>query len=102
MEMHGSRGDHRAGARDTSLERKADREPKTSARMGGFVLDLKPSRGTFLTLESARDIQLVVGLLYDERDILKKRCIVFKSWVPPARKHLFAVAEFRSGAVLEL
>ena len=38
----------------------------------------------------------IVDLLYDVRDALKACCLVSKSWIPRARRHLFSHIAFRS------
>ena len=42
-----------------------------------------------------------VDHLHNERDTLKRCCLVSKSWIPRARKHLFADVEFRTAADLQ-
>ena len=37
----------------------------------------------------------IVDLLYDDVDALKRCCLVSKSWIPGARKHLFADVKLR-------
>ena len=41
-------------------------------------------------------LDLIVDDLYDEPDTVKSCCVVSKSWIPRARKHLFAYVEFHS------
>ena len=43
----------------------------------------------------------IVDLLHDTRDTLKSCCLVSKSWIPCARKHLFAHIVFRAVEDLE-
>ena len=43
----------------------------------------------------------IVDLLYDSRNTLKSCCLVSKSWIPRARKHLFTVVEFSDTNDLE-
>lgn len=38
----------------------------------------------------------IVSLLHDEQDALKQCCLVSKSWIPGARKHLFNNISFKS------
>ena len=42
-----------------------------------------------------------VDHLHSERDALKNCCLVSKSWIPRARKHLFADTEFQTAADLQ-
>ena len=42
-----------------------------------------------------------VDHLHNERDTLKRCCLVSKSWIPRARKHLFADVEFQAAADLQ-
>ena len=42
-----------------------------------------------------------VDHLHSERDALKNCCLVSKSWIPRARKHLFADTEFQTPADLQ-
>ena len=42
-----------------------------------------------------------VDLLHDSRDTLKRCCLVSKSWIPRARKHLFAATTFRAKGDLQ-
>ena len=44
----------------------------------------------------------VIDLLRDRRNTLKSCCLVSKSWIPIARKHLFAKVEFRTWKSLQL
>src|ERR1700753_334500 len=37
----------------------------------------------------------IVDLLHDNRETLQECCIVSKSWVPRARKHLFVHVKFK-------
>jgi hypothetical protein len=34
------------------------------------------------------------GYLHDTRDALRNCCLIFKSWIPRTRKHLFADVRF--------
>jgi len=43
----------------------------------------------------------IIDLLRDERETLKRCCLVSKPWVPRTRKHLFAYIHFRSASNLE-
>ena len=47
-------------------------------------------------------LDLIVGLLYDSRDALKSCCLVSKSWIPRARRYLFANVEFSTETDLQL
>jgi len=44
----------------------------------------------------------IVDLLYDGRDALKNCCLVSKSWVPRARRHLFACVLIHTSTTLRL
>ena len=46
-------------------------------------------------------LDYIVDLLHDERETLKECCLVSKSWIPRARKHLFAGIKFGSVGNLE-
>ena len=46
-------------------------------------------------------LDFVVDLLYPEKVTLRKCCLLSKSWVPRARKHLFAYIRFEHPADLE-
>ena len=46
-------------------------------------------------------LDYIIDLLRDEPKALKECCLVSKSWVPRARKHLFADVKFHSAANLE-
>ena len=41
-------------------------------------------------------LEYIVDLLHDKPETLKRCCLVSRSWVPRARKHLFAYIRFRS------
>jgi hypothetical protein len=44
----------------------------------------------------------IVDFLYDEPETLRLCCLVSKSWVPRARKHLFATVRFRKPDDIEM
>ena len=44
----------------------------------------------------------IIDLLHDEPETLRQCCLVSKSWVPRARRHLFAYVKFRSSRDLWL
>ena len=46
-------------------------------------------------------LDLIVDLLHDERRTLRKCCLVSKSWIPRARKHLFANIELYGAKALQ-
>ena len=46
-------------------------------------------------------LDLIVGHLYDSRDALKSCCLVSKSWIPRARRYLFANVEFSTETDLQ-
>jgi len=46
-------------------------------------------------------LDYATDLLHDEQETLKRCCLVSKSWVPRARKHLFADIKFSCTEVLE-
>ena len=47
-------------------------------------------------------LDYIVDLLQDEREALKECCLVSRSWVSRARKHLFANIKFHCAADIEL
>ena len=47
-------------------------------------------------------LDYIVDFLQDDTDALKQCCLVSKSWVPRARKHIFAVVMFQEEDVLKL
>ena len=46
-------------------------------------------------------LDYIIDLLRNERETLKRCCLVSKPWVPRTRKHLFAYIQFRSSSDLE-
>ena len=46
-------------------------------------------------------LDLIVGLLYDSTDALKSCCLVSKSWIPRAQKHLFASIKISTPRMLQ-
>ena len=46
-------------------------------------------------------LDYIIDLLHDEPETLRECCLVSKSWIPHARKHLFTDIKFRSVIDLE-
>jgi hypothetical protein len=46
-------------------------------------------------------VDSIVDLLHNEPEMLKRCCLVSKSWIPRTRKHLFATINFHTPAHLE-
>ena len=63
-----------------------------------ILLDLTTMSGPCLPAEVS---DYIVDLLHDQPKTLGRCCLVSKSWVPRARKHLFAQIAFRSACDLD-
>jgi hypothetical protein len=50
----------------------------------------------------AEMLDLIISHLHDAQDTLRNCCLVSKSWVPRARKHLFAAIYFHTPKALQL
>ena len=78
----------------TVVETEVAKEQSVTDENGRFILLAE------ITMPNPRlpreTLDYITDLLYDELETLRECCLVSKSWVPRARKHLFADLKFRS------
>ena len=56
----------------------------------------------YVTSSPVKIIDLIFHRVHDEPTTLRACCLVFKSWVPPTRRYLFARVDFRSFGSVKL
>jgi hypothetical protein len=83
--------------RVSRLRQQAERSARAQ-RQNGATLTETTMSNIHLPVET---LDHIVDHLHDTRDALRNCCLVSKSWVPRARRHLFAEIAFRTIESLE-